>query len=105
MDRLKEKEFKSEERKIILLRNSSTISKEIGKYFSNVTNMFTKIQVDEEKLGGMPVIRDTRIPVSLIVACLKDGMSVREICEEYDLAETDIEEAMEYVIEILDGPY
>lgn len=67
------------------------------------------IQINEKKLGGMPVIKNTRIPVSLIVACLKDEMTIREICEEYKLTEEDVEEdvekAMEYVIEILDVPY
>lgn len=53
----------------------------------------------------MPVIKNTRIPVSLIVACLKDEMTIREICEEYKLTEEDVEKAMEYVIEILDVPY
>ena len=51
------------------------------------------------------MIKDTRIPVSLIVACLKDGMDIGEICEEYNLNSEDIDKAMEYVIEILDVPY
>ena len=53
----------------------------------------------------MPVIKNTRIPVSLIVACLKDEMTVREICEEYGLTMSVIDAAMEFVIEILDVPY
>ena len=53
----------------------------------------------------MPTVKNTRIPVSLIVACLKDEMTFQEICEEYKLTEEDIEKAMEYVIEILDVPY
>ena len=32
-------------------------------------------------------------------------MTIEEICEEYNLKTNDIEEAMEYVIEILDTPY
>lgn len=53
----------------------------------------------------MPVIKNTRIPVSLIIAYLKDEMTFEEICEEYKLTGEDIEKAMEYVIEILDVPY
>lgn len=53
----------------------------------------------------MPVINNTRIPVSLMVAWLKDEMTIKEISEEYKLAEKDIEKAMEYVIEVLDAPY
>ncbi len=53
----------------------------------------------------MPVIKNTRIPVSLVAACLKDEMTIQDICEEYRLTKQDIEAAMEYVIEILDVPY
>ena len=70
-----------------------------------MAKIFTQIQIDEKKLGGMPVIKNTRIPVSLIIACLKDEMTFQEICEEYKLTKEDIEKAMEYVIEILDVPY
>lgn len=66
---------------------------------------FKSIEVDEKILNGMPVIKNTRIPVSLIVACLKDEMTFGEICEEYKLTREEIETAMEYVIEILDAPY
>ena len=64
-----------------------------------------RIQLDEKKLGGMPAIKNTRIPVSLILACLKDEMTMDEICEDYMLAREDIESAVEYAIEILDTPY
>ena len=42
---------------------------------------------------------------ALIIACLKDEMTFQEICDEYRLTQKDIEEAMEYVIEVLDTPY
>lgn len=90
---------------IIFLKERYTNHQEIEQYFNKLTKNFERIQVDEKKLGGMPVIKNTRIPVSLIVACLKDEMTIEEICEEYKLRINDIEEAMEYVIEILDTPY
>lgn len=90
---------------IIFLKNGYANYQEIEQYFKKIAKKFDKIQIDEKKLGGMPVINNTRIPVSLIVACLKDEMTIQEICEEYKLTEEDIEKAMEYVIEILDVPY
>lgn len=96
---------KSMKKDIIFLKNGYADYQEIEQYFKKTAKKFCEIEIDEKKLGGMPVINNTRIPVSLIVACLKDEMTVGEICEEYKLTEKDIERAMEYVIEILDAPY
>ena len=96
---------KSMKHTIMFLKNSRVNYQEIERYFKEMSKKFTQIQIDEKKLGGMPVIKHTRIPVSLIIACLKDEMTFQEICEEYKLTEEDIEKAMEYVIEILDVPY
>lgn len=90
---------------IIFLKEKGVNYQEIEQYFSKLAKKFEKIQIDSRKLSGMPVIKNTRIPVSLIIACLKDEMTINEICEEYRLTENDIEEAMGYVIEILDVPY
>lgn len=90
---------------IIFLKAKDTTYQEIEQYFRNLAKKFEKIQIDDGKLSGMPAIKNTRIPVSLIVACLKDEMTIKEICEEYGLTRDDIEEAMGYVMEILDVPY
>lgn len=92
-------------RDIIYLKERQKNYLEIEEYFNKLAKKFSKIEIDKERLSGMPVIKNTRIPVSLIVACLKDEMTIREICEEYKLTEDDIEEAMGYVIEVLDVPY
>ena len=96
---------KSMKRSIIFLPNGFINYQDIENYFKKVVKKFSCIQTDETKMSGMPVIKDTRIPVSLIIACIKDGMSFQDICEEYNLSETDIEQALDYVIEILDIPY
>ena len=54
-------------------------------------------KIDDKKLGGMPTVKNTRIPVSLIVACLKDEMTFQEICEEYKIAPEDVEKVMEAI--------
>lgn len=96
---------KDMKRNIIFLKNGYVNYQEIDQYFKKIARKFNQIQIDEKKMGGMPVINNTRIPVSLIVACLKDEMTIKEISEEYKLTEEDIEKAMEYIIEILDAPY
>lgn len=93
------------EKDIIFLNYNDENYQEIQRYFNKIAKKFDAIQIDEKKLSGMPVIKNTRIPVSLVVACLKDEMAIQDICEEYRLTKQDIEEAMEYVIEILDVPY
>ena len=96
---------KSMNKNFIFIKNGYTNNQEIEKYFKKIAKRFTQIQIDEKKMNGMPLIKNTRIPVSLIIACLKDEMTIQEICEEYKLTLEDIEKAMEYVIEILDVPY
>lgn len=96
---------KNMKHRIIFLKNESANYQQIEQYLKKIAKGFQKIQIDEKKLGGMPVIKNTRIPISLIVACFKDEMSIEEICKEYQLTEEDVITAMEYVIEVLDTPY
>lgn len=44
---------------------------------------FQWLVADPDLLGGKPAIRGTRLSVSLILACLAEGMSVQEIQETY----------------------
>ena len=90
---------------ILFIKNSSGNYQEIVEYFKKVEKEFTRIEKKKKKLSGMPVIKNTRIPVSLIVACIKDEMTFEEICQEYQLEQEDMEQAMEYIIELLDVPY
>jgi uncharacterized protein (DUF433 family) len=48
---------------------------------------------------GKPVIKGTRIPVDAIIRRLAEGMSIKEIMEEYpNLREEDIKAALEYQV-------
>lgn len=96
---------KNMKQNIIFLENAYMNYQEIEQYFKKISHQFADIEIDEKKLGGMPAIKKTRIPISLIVACLKDEMTFREICDEYNLTLDDIEQAMEFVIAVLDSPY
>ena len=61
---------------------------------------FTRIAVQADKMGGMPCIRDLRIPVATVVGMVADGMTETEILEAYpDLEREDIREALRYAAE------
>ena len=66
--------------------------------------MEERIVVNPKIMVGKPVIRGTRIPVDAIIKRLAEGMSVREIMEEYpNLKEEDIKAALEYAAKVVSG--
>ncbi|SNX54059.1 DUF433 domain-containing protein [Thermoanaerobacterium sp. RBIITD] len=77
----------------------------IKNYFKSVAKKYKGIVVDNDILAGMPTISGRRIPVSLILSCLKDNMSIEEICSEYSLTEEDVKNAIDFAIDLLDYPY
>lgn len=62
------------------------------------------ISSDPLILGGAPVIKGTRIPISRIIFLLKDGYTVQSISSEYPhLKKKTIENALTEVISNLGG--
>lgn len=61
-----------------------------------------RIVVDEKVAFGKPVIRGTRVPVSLIVGKLAGGMSAGEVAEEYEIEQEDVRAALSYAARLLD---
>jgi len=59
-------------------------------------NEANRIVIDPAICHGRPVIRGTRMPVSLIVGSLAGGMSYEELGKEYDLSVGDIRAALKY---------
>jgi uncharacterized protein (DUF433 family) len=53
----------------------------------------------------MPHIDGTRVQVSIILACLRDNMTIGEICEDYNLDKKDIIDAINYAIDVMDIPF
>lgn len=81
-------------------------NEQITKYFKNILKKYnTTLDMNHKILSNMPIIKGTRIPVSLIIACLRDEMSIDEIEEDYNVGGDEIEEAINFVIEILDFPF
>ena len=63
-----------------------------------------RIVVNPKIMAGKPVIRGTRIPVDAIIRRLAEGMSVKEILEEYpNLSKEDIKAALEYAAKVVSG--
>lgn len=59
--------------------------------------MFDRITFNSNMMGGRACIRGMRIPVSLIVNLVANGMAVTEIIKEYpDLQEEDVRQALHY---------
>lgn len=59
-----------------------------------------RIVIDPAICHGKPVIKGTRMPVSLIVGSLAGGMSFDEVQNEYNLTLEDIRAALKFVGEL-----
>ncbi len=61
---------------------------------------FDRITVEADKMGGVPCIRDLRIPVATVVGMVAEGMTAEEILTDFpDLEAGDIREALKYAAE------
>jgi uncharacterized protein (DUF433 family) len=58
---------------------------------------FNRITVDPNRMGGVPCIRDLRIPVATVVDMVADGMASADIVRAYpDLEDADVREALRF---------
>ncbi len=58
---------------------------------------FERITIDPNKMGGVPCIRELRMPVATVVRMVAEGMTHEQILEEHpDLEREDIQEALRY---------
>jgi len=64
---------------------------------------FKRITINPAQMAGVPCIRGLRIPVSTVVRMVAEGMTARQILQDYpDLKEGDIKEALKYAAEVLE---
>lgn len=61
-----------------------------------------RIEIDSTVGHGRPVIRGTRVPVSIVVGSLAGGMSFEEIEREYDLTPVEIRAALKFASKLLE---
>lgn len=59
-----------------------------------------RIVLDSAICHGKPVIRGTRLPVTVVVGSLAGGMTFEEVQREYDLTAEDIRAALRFVGEL-----
>ena len=64
--------------------------------------MDERIVVDPKIQHGKPIIRGTRVPVARILGGLAGGMTMEEVCHEYDVSEADVRAALSYTEELLE---
>ncbi len=64
-------------------------------------NVQDRIILDPAILGGKPIIRGTRIPVTIVVGSLAGGMTFQDIQREYDITADDIRAALKYLADLL----
>ncbi len=63
-----------------------------------------RIAVNPKIMVGKPVIKGTRVPVDAIIKRLAQGMSTKELLEEYpNLKEEDVKAALEYAAKVVSG--
>jgi uncharacterized protein (DUF433 family) len=61
---------------------------------------FTRITINPKQMGGVPCIRNLRIPVATILDMVAEGMEAPEILKAYpDLETEDIREALRFAAE------
>ncbi len=66
-------------------------------------NRHERITIDPNICHGKPVIRGTRMPVTLVVGSLAGGMTFEQVQREYDLTPDDIRAALKFVSDLADG--
>lgn len=84
MDKGKTKAGKSNER----IFKSATTSIDM--------NWQDKISTNLDIMGGKPVIKGTRVPVQVIVGSMAGGMTLEEVCQEYNIKPEHVKAALAY---------
>jgi len=59
-----------------------------------------RIVLDPAVSHGKPVIRGTRVPVTVVVGSLAGGMTFEDVQREYDVTADDIRAALRFVGEL-----
>jgi uncharacterized protein (DUF433 family) len=64
--------------------------------------MTDRIVIDSCTQHGRPVIRGTRVPIVRLLGGLAGGMSVDEVCREYDVTLEDVRAALAYASQLVE---
>lgn len=61
------------------------------------------VTIDAEIQGGAPVIRGTRVPVSILVEAVAAGDTVDEVAQQYRVTTDQVRAALAYAAELIKG--
>lgn len=64
--------------------------------------MNDRVSIDPAVCHGKPVIKGTRVPVTVVVGSLSAGMTPEEIQREYDVTADDIRAALEFANSLIE---
>jgi uncharacterized protein (DUF433 family) len=60
------------------------------------------VESNPDKLGGVWVLRGTRMPVASIFENLEDGLTIEEVMEQFDVTREEIKSVLEFAARSLD---
>ena len=66
---------------------------------------FSRITVRPDQMGGVPCVRELRIPVATVVGLLAQGMAEEEVLAEYpDLELDDLRDVLRFAAAMVETP-
>jgi uncharacterized protein (DUF433 family) len=60
-----------------------------------------RINIDNNVMGGKPVIKGTRVPLEVIIGALAGGDSIAAVSEGWNISEEDVRAALAYAAHLL----
>jgi len=66
-----------------------------------VTEIASRIVIDQNVRFGKPVIKGTRVPVDLILGKLSGGMDFEEVIKEYEISREDVLAVLRYAAQVV----
>lgn len=69
---------------------------------SYLVHMNERIVIDPKVCHGKPVVRGTRLPVSIVVGSLAGGMTFEDVQREYGISLEDIRAALKFAGELVE---
>ncbi|MCY7334587.1 MAG: DUF433 domain-containing protein [Pseudanabaena sp. CAN_BIN31] len=65
--------------------------------------IYDAITIDNEIQHGKPVLKNTRLPIAIIIGSLAGGMSYEEVIQEYAVTQDQILTSLAYFAELLNN--
>jgi uncharacterized protein (DUF433 family) len=64
-----------------------------------------RIAIDPKILGGKPCVRGTRIPVTMVLELIEDGLTFQQVTKDYypQLTDEDIRACLQYARAVVEG--